>query len=290
MSDKVKVAIIGPGYIGSDLSIKIQRSEKLELAYMIGIQESDGIQRARAAGIPTTTNGLSDAIDEDDIKIFFDCTGAKSHLAHAPVLKERGKVAIDLTPAAVGPYVVPAVNLEGQMFSEGNVNMVTCGGQATIPIIAAVNAVADVSYAEIISSISSASAGQGTRQNIDEFTQTTREAIEEVGGADEAKVIITLNPAEPPIFMRNTIHMRVKKPDLPAIRTAIDEMMAKLKTYVPGYSFLVEPIIEGDLVTTVIQVEGLGDYLPVYAGNLDIINSAALRVGEEIAEKMLKGE
>lgn len=288
MNDKVKVAIIGPGNIGSDLMYKIKRSRNMELAYMIGIYESEGIARAKAEGINTTTKGLEDVIDIEDIKIFFDCTGAKGHLHHAPLLKEKGKIAIDLTPAAVGPYVVPAVNMNEEMLKQVNVNMVTCAGQATIPIVAAINEAADVEYVEIVSSVSSKSAGPGTRQNIDEFTETSKKALEQVAGADKAKVIIVLNPAEPPINMRNTIYTLVKNPDFPKIKKAIEDMVEKIKTYVPGYSVLMGPIMDDNKVTIMIEVKGLGDFLPVYAGNLDIINCAAVQMGEAYAAKLLE--
>jgi len=210
-------------------------------------------------------------------------------LQHAPKLKAAGKIAIDLTPAAVGPYVVPSVNMDEKIFNLDNVNMVTCAGQATTPIVYAVNRVADVYYAEIVSSVASKSAGPGTRQNLNEFIETTTKSLKIIGGADSSKAIIVLNPAEPPIMMRNTILTRVRKPDLPAIRASIDDIIAKLRTYVPGYRFLVEPIIEGDTVTTVIEVEGLGDFLPKHAGNLDIINAAAVSVGERFAQRILEG-
>lgn len=288
MSDKVKVAIIGPGNIGADLLYKIKRSKNMEVEYVVGRRESKGLELARKEGIKTTSKGLEDILDIEDIKIFFDSTGAKGHLHHGPLLKEKGKIAIDLTPAAIGPYVVPAVNLNEKMLKEDNVNLVTCGGQATIPIVAAINSVADVEYAEIVSCVSSKSAGPGTRQNIDEFTETTKIALEKVGGADKAKVIIILNPAEPPIYMRNTIYTVVKKPDFQVIKKAIEDMVEKIKVYVPGYSILMGPIMEDNKVTTMIQVEGLGDYLPVYAGNLDIINCAAVQIGETYAAKLLE--
>ncbi|MDN5351149.1 MAG: acetaldehyde dehydrogenase [Clostridiales bacterium] len=284
---KLKAAIIGPGNIGTDLLIKLSRSPYIELDYVVGIQESKGIDIARSKGIDTTTNGIQELMARDGSDIAFDSTGAKPHLMHAPLLKEKGIFTLDLTPAAVGPYVVPSVNLNEEILNEVNVNMVTCGGQATVPIVAAINRAADVVYAEVISSVSSKSAGPGTRKNIDEFTETTRKALEKVGGADKAKVIIVLNPAEPPIFMRNTIYAKVKNPDLDAIRKSIDDMMEKIRTYVPGYTFLLEPIIKDDIVTVMIQVEGLGDFLPVYAGNLDIINSAAVAVAEAYAKKKL---
>ncbi len=289
MTSKVKVAIIGPGNIGTDLLIKLRRSSVLDVAFVVGVKESRGIEIAKGFGIPTTIKGIDEMLDVEDIKIVFDCTGAAPHLVHAPLLKARGKIAIDLTPAAIGPYVVPSVNLDDEIFRLSNVNMVTCAGQATVPIVYAVNRAADVYYAEIVSSVASKSAGPGTRQNLDEFIQTTTKALKSVGGADQAKAIIVLNPAEPPILMRNTIYTKVRRPDIGAIRASIDEMIAKLRTYVPGYRFLVEPILQGDTVTTVIEVEGLGDFLPTHAGNLDIINSAAVAVAEEFANRMIGG-
>ncbi len=288
--DKVKVGIIGPGNIGLDLLHKIKRSPYLEVECITGIKSSTGIDYAKKFGVKTSVEGIKDIINKDDIKIVFDCTSAKAHLEHAPLLKESGKFAIDLTPAAVGPYCVPAVNLTEDLLSGDNVNLVTCGGQATVPIVAAINKVADVAYAEIVSSVSSKSAGPGTRDNIDEFTVTTRKALEDVGGADKAKVIVVLNPAEPPIFMRNTIYTKVKNKDIDAIKNAVHKMVDKIKKYVPGYTILLEPIIEDDTVTTMIQVEGLGDYLPVYSGNLDIITSAAVNIAEAYARKLMGGE
>lgn len=285
--NKIKAAIIGPGNIGTDLLIKLERSQYIEVGLVVGRKESEGLKIARSHGIDVTTEGIAELIKREDIKIAFDSTGAGPHLTHAPLLKERGVFTLDLTPAAVGPYVVPAVNLSANLLKEINLNMVTCGGQATVPIVAAINEAADVTYAEVISSISSKSAGPGTRQNIDEFTETTKEAIEKVGGADHAKVIIVLNPAEPPIYMRNTIYAKVKKPDLDVIKKSVDEMLEKIRKYVPGYTYLMEPIIKDDIVTVMIQVEGLGDYLPKYAGNLDIINCAAIDVAEVYAKKLL---
>ncbi len=289
MTSKIKAAIIGPGNIGTDLLIKLRRSPVLEVAYVVGVKESPGIEYARGFGIPTTIKGIDEMLEVDDIRIVFDATGAGPHLAHAPRLKAAGKIAIDLTPAAVGPYVVPAVNLTEDIFKLDNVNMVTCAGQATTPIVHAVNRVADVYYAEVVSSISSKSAGPGTRQNLNEFIETTTKALRIVGGADASKAIIVLNPAEPPILMRNTIHCRVRKPDLAAIRASIEAMLAEVRTYVPGYRFLVEPILQGDTVTTVIEVEGLGDFLPKHTGNLDIINAAAVAVAEKFAQRIMEG-
>ena len=286
---KVKVAIIGPGNIGSDLMYKIMRSKHLELALMAGIVESEGIKRAASLGIKTSIKGIDAVLEEKDVKLVFDATGAKSHLKHAPLLKEAGKIAIDLTPAAVGPYVVPCVNLE-EVKAEPNLNMVTCGGQATVPIVYAIQRVAGAEYAEIVSCIASKSAGPGTRQNIDEFTQTTAKALEIVGRAKRGKAIIILNPAEPPIMMTNTIYVMVENPDEHAIRESVEKMVEEVQSYVPGYQLRVPPIVEGNMVTTIVQVEGAGDFLPKYAGNLDIITSAAVRVAEKLAIMILERE
>ncbi|AKX94582.1 acetaldehyde dehydrogenase [Moorella thermoacetica] len=283
--DKVKVAVIGPGNIGSDLMYKILRSRHLEMALMTGIIESEGIKRARKLGIKTSIEGVKAVLAEDDIKIVFDATGAKPHLQHAPLLKEAGKIAIDLTPAAVGPYVVPCVNLD-QVKAEPNLNMVTCGGQATVPIVYAINRVAGARYAEIVACIASKSAGPGTRQNIDEFTQTTAKALEVVGGAKKGKAIIILNPAEPPIMMHNTIYVEVEKPDIEAIRASVEAMVKEIQSYVPGYRLVVPPILDGNKVTAAVEVEGAGDFLPKYSGNLDIITSAAVAVAEKLAQEL----
>ncbi|WP_406676597.1 acetaldehyde dehydrogenase (acetylating) [Moorella sp. ACPs] len=287
--EKVKVAVIGPGNIGSDLMYKILRSQHLEMALMAGIVESEGIKRARNLGIKTSIEGINAVLAEEDIKIVFDATGAKPHLQHAPLLKEAGKIAIDLTPAAVGPYVVPCVNLD-QVKAEPNLNMVTCGGQATVPIVYAINRVAGARYAEIVACISSKSAGPGTRQNIDEFTQTTARALRVVGGAQKSKAIIILNPAEPPIMMTNTIYVEVEKPDEQAIRASVEAMVKEIQSYVPGYQLRVPPLLDGNKVTVIVQVEGAGDFLPKYSGNLDIITSAAVAVAEKLAQKILAGE
>ncbi|MDD2217594.1 MAG: acetaldehyde dehydrogenase (acetylating) [Eubacteriales bacterium] len=289
--EKIKVGIIGPGNIGQDLLVKIGRSELLEVACIVSAIESDNIKRVRAQGYDASSEGIDYMIDKykDEIKIVFDCTSAAGHMSHAPKLKEAGMYAIDLTPAAVGPYCVPAINLNEGFLNKENVNLVTCAGQATAPMVEAINAVADVSYAEIVSSISSKSAGPGTRANIDEFTVTTKKALETVGGADKAKVIIILNPAEPPILMRNTIYTKVKNPDMDTIRKAAFDCLERVQKYVPGYRFLLEPIIQDDIVTMMVEVEGLGDYLPVYSGNLDIINAAALHIAEEKAKLLMGG-
>lgn len=282
--EKVKVAIIGPGNIGSDLMYKVMRSDVLQMDYMVGIMESEGIRRARDLGFRTTTNGVSDILEEKDIKIVFDATSAKAHMAHAPLLKAAGKIAIDMTPAAVGPYVVPCVNLN-KLTDTDNFNMVTCGGQATVPIAYAINEAADSSYTEIISCISSKSAGPGTRANIDEFTETTSKALEIVGGADKGKAIIILNPAEPPLMMTNTVHSIVKYPDEKKIDESVGRIVKEIQKYVPGYKLRTPPIIDGNKVTVIVEVEGAGDFLPKYSGNLDIINAAAVEVAEKIARE-----
>ena len=288
--DRIKVAVIGPGNIGSDLMYKIFRSKYLEMAMMAGIVASEGIRRAKSKGVKTTIEGVDGVVREDDIRIAFDATSASAHLKfNGPKLKEKGIVSIDLTPAAIGPYCVPVVNLD-QLQQEPDINMVTCGGQATIPVVYAVSQVAGAAYAEIVACISSKSAGPGTRANMDEFTETTSKALEVVGGADKGKAIIVLNPAEPPLMMTNTISVKVKDTSVgfDKIREAIEKMVDEVRTYVPGYKLRVPPTMEGDRVTALVQVEGQADFLPAYSGNLDIINSAAVAAAEKIAERMLR--
>ncbi|MEH7502015.1 acetaldehyde dehydrogenase (acetylating) [Neobacillus drentensis] len=291
---KVKVAILGSGNIGTDLMIKLGRSEFLELTAVIGIDpQSDGLRRARElgyAGVDTGIDGfLADPTLEADI--VFDATSAKAHLYNAKVLKEAGIKVIDMTPAAVGPYVCAAVNID-EYLDKDNINLITCGGQATIPMVHAVNRVAPVEYAEIVATIASLSAGPGTRANIDEFTETTSRAIEEVGGAKRGKAIIILNPAEPPIIMRDTVYTLVEEGtmDEEAIRKSIEEMVKVVQSYVPGYRVRTEPIFDGNKVTIFLEVEGAGDYLPKYAGNLDIMTSAGVKIAEAFAKKLLTKE
>ena len=289
---KLKAAIIGSGNIGTDLMVKLGRSEHLELTAVIGIDpQSDGLRRAKEAGYAGVDTGIDGFLADPTLEadIIFDATSAKAHIYNDKVCQERGIKMIDLTPAAIGPYVSPAVNIDEHL-NKNNINMITCGGQATIPMVAAINRVANVVYGEIVATISSKSAGPGTRANIDEFTETTSQAIEVVGGADKGKAIIILNPAEPPIMMRNTVYALVEegKMDEQAIRESIAEMEKTVQSYVPGYHLRTEPIFEGNKVTVLIEVEGAGDYLPEYSGNLDIMTSAAVRVAEEFAKNTQK--
>nr|WP_276208309.1 acetaldehyde dehydrogenase (acetylating) [Fictibacillus barbaricus] len=287
---KVKAAIIGSGNIGTDLMYKLQGSDCLELTAMIGIDaESEGLRRAKSAGYRVFTNGIEDFVERPELAdIIFDATSAKAHIRHAEILKDMGKTVIDLTPAAVGPFVCPPVN-SGEHLESRNINMITCGGQATIPIIHAINEAADVTYGEIVATISSLSAGPGTRANIDEFTITTRRGIEEVGGADKGKAIIILNPAAPPILMRATVYCEVKHDDKEQIRESIMNMEKRVQGYVPGFRLKQEPLFDGNRVTVFVEVEGAGDYFPKYAGNLDIMTAAAKQAGE-MAAKHLLGE
>lgn len=289
----VKVGILGSGNIGTDLMYKVLRSPSLELGLVAGIDpDSDGLARARSMGIPTSTESVDAILADDSIRIVFDATSAKAHLRHAPLLKEAGKIAIDLTPASVGEPVVPVVNLGADLPAD-NVSLITCGAQATVPMVHAVNRVAPVEYAEVVATVASRSAGPGTRQNIDEFTRATARALVRIGGAREGKALIILNPADPPIMMTNTIYALVAEADAAAVEQSVHDMVAEVQRYVPGYRLKVPPLIEdsptgqGKLVTLMIEVTGAGDYLPRYAGNLDIITSAAVRVAEKLAEERL---
>ncbi len=308
---KVKVAIIGSGNIGTDLMIKILRhSDVLELAAMVGIDAvSDGLARAARLGVATTAAGIDGLValpEWREIAIVFDATSAAAHRRHSDVVTGAGKVMIDLTPAAIGPYVIPVVNGDAHL-DAANVNMVTCGGQATIPIVAAVASVATVHYAEIVASIASRSAGPGTRANIDEFTETTARGIEQVGAARRGKAIIILNPAEPPMLMRDTVVTLSSGADEDAIAAAVEAMVAEVAAYVPGYRLKQRvqferfgansPVripgygsFEGIKSTVFLEVEGAAHYLPAYAGNLDIMTSAAVATAEQIAARRLSRE
>ncbi|HRM48064.1 MAG: acetaldehyde dehydrogenase (acetylating) [Alicycliphilus sp.] len=295
MSDKIKCALIGPGNIGTDLLAKLQRSPVLEPVWMVGIDpESDGLKRASEMGIKTTdqgVDGLLPHMKQDGVQIVFDATSAYVHAENSRKVNEQGALMIDLTPAAIGPFCVPPVNLKEHLGrGEMNVNMVTCGGQATIPMVAAVSRVQPVAYGEIVATVSSKSAGPGTRKNIDEFTRTTAGAIEKVGGARRGKAIIVINPAEPPLIMRDTVHcLTDEEPDQTAITESIHAMLAEVQKYVPGYKLVNGPVFDGKRVSIYLEVEGLGDYLPKYAGNLDIMTAAAARTAEMFAEEMLAG-
>ncbi|KFX67376.1 acetaldehyde dehydrogenase [Pseudomonas taeanensis MS-3] len=295
MSKKLKAAIIGPGNIGTDLVMKMLRSEWIEPVWMVGIDpNSDGLKRAREFGMKTTFDGVDGLLPhvlDDDIRIAFDATSAYVHAENSRKLNALGVLMVDLTPAAIGPYCVPPVNLKQHVGRlEMNVNMVTCGGQATIPMVAAVSRVQPVAYAEIVATVSSRSVGPGTRKNIDEFTRTTAGAIEQVGGAREGKAIIVINPAEPPLMMRDTIHcLTDSEPDQAAITASVHAMIAEVQKYVPGYRLKNGPVFDGNRVSIFMEVEGLGDYLPKYAGNLDIMTAAALRTGEMFAEEIAAG-
>ncbi|MBB1075203.1 acetaldehyde dehydrogenase (acetylating) [Rhodoferax sp. 4810] len=292
---KIKCALIGPGNIGTDLLAKLQRSPVLEPVWMVGIDpNSDGLKRAREMGIKTTAEGVDGLIPHmlaDGVQIVFDATSAYVHADNSRKVNALGALMIDLTPAAIGPFCVPPVNLiqhvgKGEM----NVNMVTCGGQATIPMVAAVSRVQPVAYGEIVATVSSKSAGPGTRKNIDEFTRTTASAVEKVGGAKKGKAIIILNPAEPPLIMRDTVHCLTEtEPDQAKITESIHAMIKEVQKYVPGYKLVNGPVFDGKRVSVYLEVEGLGDYLPKYAGNLDIMTAAAARTAEMFAEEIIAG-
>lgn len=287
---KLKVGIIGSGNIGTDLMYKIERSPVLEMSVMVGIDPtSDGLKRAKDRGYKIITNGIDGLAKRLDlVDIVYDATSAYAHQKNSAVLTAAGKKVIDLTPAAIGPFTVPPVNLKEHL-EKSNVNMVTCGGQATIPIIHAINRIVQVEYAEIVATIASKSAGPGTRANIDEFTSTTSKAIEVVGGAKKGKAIILLNPAEPPIIMRDAVHALVEEEGHEeAIRNSIQNMVVEVQSYVPGYTVKVDPIFEGKRVSVFLEVNGAADYLPAYAGNLDIMTAAAVQVGNEMARHFMR--
>jgi acetaldehyde/propanal dehydrogenase len=295
MSKKLKAVIIGPGNIGTDLLMKMQRSEWIEPVWMVGIDpESEGLKRAATMGIKTCATGVDGILEQviaDDIRVAFDATSAYVHAENSRKLNELGVIMIDLTPAAIGPFCVPPVNLTAHAQNlEMNVNMVTCGGQATIPMVAAVSRVQAVDYGEIIATVSSKSVGPGTRQNIDEFTRTTAGAVSKVGGAKQGKAIIIINPAEPPLMMRDTVHcLTESEPDRDAITASVHAMVADVQKYVPGYRLVNGPVFDGNRVSMFMEVEGLGDFLPKYAGNLDIMTAAGLRTAEMFAEEAHNG-
>ncbi|WP_445396825.1 acetaldehyde dehydrogenase (acetylating) [Zobellella sp. An-6] len=293
--NKLKAAIIGPGNIGTDLLMKMLRSDWIEPVWMVGIDPtSEGLKRAREMGIKTCDTGVDGLLPHviaDDIRIAFDATSAYVHAENSRKLNELGVIMIDLTPAAVGPFCVPPVNLKQHAARlEMNVNMVTCGGQATIPMVAAVSRVQPVAYGEIIATVASRSVGPGTRQNIDEFTRTTAGAVESVGGARQGKAIIIINPAEPPLMMRDTVHCLVDgEPDQAAITRSVLDMVEQVQQYVPGYRLVNGPVFDGNKVSMFMEVAGLGDFLPTYAGNLDIMTAAALRTAELFAQEAAGG-
>jgi len=294
--NKIRCALIGSGNIGTDLLYKLKRSHLLEPVWMVGIDpDSEGLARAREMGLKTTAEGVDGLLPhmaEDNIQIVFDATSAYVHAENSQKVTAQGALMIDLTPAAIGPYCVPPVNLSAHLDQcEKNVNMVTCGGQATIPMVAAVSRVQPVAYGEIVATVSSRSAGPGTRKNIDEFTTTTAGAVEQVGGARKGKAIIILNPAEPALIMRDTVHcLTDDEPDQQAITQSVQQMLAEVQKYVPGYKLVNGPVFDGNRVSIYLEVEGLGDYLPKFAGNLDIMTAAAARTAEMFAERIQSGK
>ncbi len=293
---KIRCAVIGPGNIGTDLLYKLRRSDVLEPVWMVGVDPtSEGLARARDMGLKTTDQGVDGMlphVEADGIQIAFDATSAYVHGENSRKLTTRGVLMIDLTPAAIGPYCVPPVNLMAHVGKrEMNVNMVTCGGQATIPMVYAVSRVQPVAYGEIVATVASKSVGPGTRKNIDEFTRTTAGAVEKVGGAKEGKAIIIINPAEPPLIMRDTIHCLTEdEPHVDAITASVHDMVEQVQKYVPGYRLKNGPVFDGNRVSVFMEVEGLGDYLPKYAGNLDIMTAAAARTAEMFADEILSGK
>jgi acetaldehyde dehydrogenase len=298
---KIKVAILGSGNIGTDLMYKLLKNPRnMQLALFTGIDpKSEGLARAAREGIPASYQGIAPILEDPEIKIVFDATSAKAHQVHAPLLRKAGKIAIDLTPAAVGPYVVPPVD-QGQYLNEPNVNLITCGGQATIPLLFAVSRVTPVAYAEMISTVASVSAGPGTRQNIDEFTITTARGLEVKGGAKKGKAIIILNPADPPILMRNTLYIVPDQDEVDekAIIKSVEQMVGEVQAYVPGYRLKGVPVLDRratplglrTVVVMLLEVEGAGDFLPKYAGNLDVMTAAAHRMGDLFAQHLLNGK
>jgi acetaldehyde dehydrogenase len=289
---KVPAAIVGPGNIGTDLLAKLRRSARVDVAYVVGVVESEGLRRARALGVEASAGGVNWLLRQDPLpELVFEATSASAHAANAARYAEAGIQAVDLTPAHIGPMVCPPVNLADHIGAP-NVSMITCGGQATIPIVAAVSRVTAVPYAEIVASVSSRSAGPGTRANIDEFTETTSQAVVEVGGAERGKAIIILNPVEPPMIMRDTVFCAIAPDtDRAAVTESIHQMVGDVQQYVPGYTLRADPQFDepreswsgSARVAVFLEVEGNGDYLPPYAGNLDIMTAAAARVGELMA-------
>lgn len=296
---RVKVAILGSGNIGTDLMYKLLKQPgPMELALLAGIEPaSEGLARARSLGIEASHEGIQAVLADPELKIVFDATSASAHVRHAKALREAGRVAVDLTPAARGPYVIPPVNLTQHM-DQPNLNLITCGGQATIPLVYAASRVAPLAYAEMVSTVASRSAGPGTRQNIDEFTFTTARGLEVIGGAREGKAIIILNPADPPILMRNTVYLipAANEFDEAAIFDSVEQMVAEVQQYVPGYRLKNPPVLDQretpaglkTVIVLLLEVEGAGDYLPSYAGNLDIMTASARRVGEMMAQHLLQ--
>jgi acetaldehyde dehydrogenase len=290
---RLTAAIVGPGNIGTDLLVKLLRSEEIEVTVVVGVDPaSDGLARARELGVEASAHGVDWLLARDTLPdLVFEATSAKAHLANAPRYAQAGITAIDLTPAATGPYVCPAVNLDS-LADAPNLNLITCGGQATVPVVHAVSSVVPVAYAEIVASIASRSAGPGTRANIDEFTETTAAAIEQVGGAAKGKAIIVLNPVKPPMIMRDTVFCAIPADaDTSAITASIEKRVKEVQQYVPGYTLRAEPQYDGPRdtwngmarVAVFLEVRGNGDYLPPWAGNLDIMTAAAARTGEQLA-------
>lgn len=284
---RIPVAILGSGIIGTDLMYKIRRNPLFDLRLVSGIDPgSEGLARARELGCATSTRGVEAILEDKALQMVFEATSARAHLANAPRFKAAGIFAIDLTPAKVGPSVVPCVNGDGK-FEAGNVNLISCAAQATIPMVHGVSRVTPVSYAEIVATVSSRSVGPGTRQNIEEFTLTTQRALVDVGGAGRGKALVVVNPADPPLIMRNTIYAMVGRGvEVDTVKRSVLEMVAAVQRYVPGYRLTVEPFLRGDHFMIGVEVEGAGDFLPTYAGNLDIINAAAVDVAERYARTL----